>query len=162
MEVTNPCKVYLSNAEVYNILKQQQKERTMSDQTSLAATSKPVRREGSMLATAIDVTNTRNSRPHSEPISKKLKVSENVHTIEYEVLMELDSCKLHSIKSLTSLIKALKNDRFGLSMLEVLQIVNLLPKSFIDLYVLIEDVDSRLEESILQEILHIIIQYTNQ
>lgn len=136
MEVVEACKVFLSNAEVYHILKQQQKDREAVDSLG---------------------------RPLSSGSSSKpLRASENVHTIEYEVLRELETRKPIALSHLVPLIHALRKDPTGpgLSLQETLQVINLWPRSIIELYVIIEDASSRLTDASIKQILGLLEHYS--
>jgi len=99
----------------------------------------------------------------SKSIGRDIKVAENVYTIEFETISyfekECEGLTKLSLKGLKELLEYLSS--VPLTKGERLQIVNLLPKTEVELYLIIEECEERLEEKDIMGILKKINEILN-
>ncbi|KAI1714211.1 RNA polymerase rpb4 domain-containing protein [Ditylenchus destructor] len=89
--------------------------------------------------------------------------SENHSTIVYETMTYLNETSLapsQSRKQNVDLIKALQKAGFKLTAAEVMQIVNLRPKSPVEIQLVIEESEERFTEQQVDEMIRVIVAHT--
>ncbi|KAJ3415518.1 hypothetical protein HDV05_004720 [Chytridiales sp. JEL 0842] len=81
---------------------------------------------------------------------------QNLATIQFEVLRHLNktSCTLQTEQVLTNFVEAV--EPFKLTKAETLMILNHRPKSLVELYLIIEEIDERFTEESRDELLELI------
>ncbi|KIM24652.1 hypothetical protein M408DRAFT_229736 [Serendipita vermifera MAFF 305830] len=141
MEVLKARSAFLSNYEVYALL-QEMEHKQLEQTRAIMATKKEENLEDQYKGPNYVVPE---------------EVAENVRSIQVELLQYLNSDALptsrQSVESVAHLTRGLK--KYGLTKAEKLQIVNMCPQSVLDLYVIVEEVETRFEHH-LDEILALV------
>ncbi|KAG8754902.1 hypothetical protein FRC14_004536 [Serendipita sp. 396] len=131
MEIIKPRTAFLSNYEVYSLLKEMESKQ-LEQTRAIMATKKEENLE--------DLYKGPNYVVPEE-------VAENVRTIQVELLQYLNGETLptsrQSEEAVAHLTRGLR--KYDLTKAEKLQIVNLCPQSILDLYVVVEELESRFE-----------------
>ncbi|KAK9767783.1 hypothetical protein K7432_002119 [Basidiobolus ranarum] len=84
------------------------------------------------------------------------KLPENLLTVEFEVLQFLGetACATQSQEQLTNFLEAVKS--YGLTRAEKLQILNLRPRSAVEIHLLIEECEERFSQERLEELIQLV------
>ncbi|KIY52427.1 hypothetical protein FISHEDRAFT_63798 [Fistulina hepatica ATCC 64428] len=140
MEVVNARSVLLSNYEVLSLLKELD-----SDFIAKSKTAQRIKKED----------------PATRPLiaggkdPTVVEISENLRTIEVEAIQYLSSSRLatrsETPEGITKLVKEL--GAYDLTKAEKLQIINLAPTAPVELYVIVEDIEDRLRDGKMEEVL---------
>ncbi|KAI0026971.1 RNA polymerase Rpb4-domain-containing protein [Vararia minispora EC-137] len=138
MEVLNPRESLLSNFEVLALLNELE-----ADYHSKTKTAQRIKKEDE----AAGVTAPRAYNPLDD-------ISQNLRTIEVEAIQYLNAdfqpTRRQTPQGITRLVKAL--EPYGLTKAEKLQVVNLAPTATVELYILVEDPEERID-GVMDEIL---------
>ncbi|KAF8315584.1 hypothetical protein DL93DRAFT_2057041 [Clavulina sp. PMI_390] len=133
-QVVNSRSALLSNYEVLKLLKARDNAQTIQARASL------VKKE---------------ENEEKPAILEKVMISQNIRTVQFEAIQHLASFPLltaqQNEKTIIKLMKIL--NPYSLTKLEKLQIVNLLPTSLVELYVIIEDLEERFSEGDMEAII---------
>ncbi|KAF8574225.1 hypothetical protein K439DRAFT_1624487 [Ramaria rubella] len=135
MEVINPRAALLSNFEVLSLLRELESEQLAETRSALAV--KKERAENGL----VDLSTLPNQPPTPE-------VCENLRTVEFEAIAHLSASYQPAIRQtaegIQKLTKALAP--YALTKGEKLQVVNLAPTEPVELYVIVEELEDRLNE----------------
>ncbi|XP_045157076.1 DNA-directed RNA polymerase III subunit RPC9-like [Mercenaria mercenaria] len=91
--------------------------------------------------------------------SKQSKLQTNLATISYEIThyLENSACSKQSPELLANFIKAL--DRFKLTKAEKMQLLNLRPKTAVEIQLIVEESEERLTEDQIYELLDLVKEH---
>ncbi|KAK0233755.1 RNA polymerase Rpb4-domain-containing protein [Armillaria fumosa] len=142
MEVVNARSALLSNFEVLSLLRELE-----SDHLARTKTALRIKKEEEAAGVISSIV-------PGEKHPSNVEVIHNLRTIEVEAIQYLSAeyqpMKSQSEHGITQLVKDL--DKYALTKAEKLQVVNLVPTLPVELYVIVEELEDRLGES-MEEIL---------
>ncbi|XP_006462446.1 hypothetical protein AGABI2DRAFT_179185 [Agaricus bisporus var. bisporus H97] len=145
MEVVNPCSALLSNYEVLTLLKELE-----NDHLERSKTAMRIKKEEDSLSSSTSIGTTGGTQHTYHHNTNYLPdISENLRTIQVEAIQYLSSDYLPTNSQSPSGISQLVKDLtpYDLTKAEKLQIVNLAPTLPVELYVIVEELEDRLGDS---------------
>ncbi|KAH8831452.1 RNA polymerase Rpb4-domain-containing protein [Flagelloscypha sp. PMI_526] len=150
MQIINSRAALLSNYEVLELLKEQEADHLARQRTALRVKKEEEQNEAGP--------SSRNVLPGGRDPTALPEISENMRTLQVEAIAYLSAdhqpTALQTPEGITELTKQLQP--FELTKAEKLQIVNLAPRSTVELYVIVEESEDRFGEDGMNSILALV------